>query len=65
MTKKIYDNGTDPEDVRGEYRPWVKHRAQTHPDCLLKFYGQNLYVFQNNILITVLTGTKLYKQQVA
>ena len=65
MTKRIFDDGIDPDAVRGEYRPWVRYRAQTHPDCLLKFYGQNLYVFQNNILITVLQGTKLYKQQVA
>lgn len=65
MTKKIYDNGLDPDEVKGEYRPWARYRAQTHPDCMLKFYGQSLYVFQNNILITVLQGTKLYRQQVA
>jgi len=62
MIKKVYDFGVDPENVKGEYRAWIKHRESKYPDSVLKMYGQNLYVFKNNILITVLQASKNYKQ---
>lgn len=65
MVKKVYDEGLSPDEVKGEFRPWVKQRAEKHPSGDLKFYGQSLYIFENNILITVLQAMKLYKQPVA
>ena len=63
MIKKVFDCGLSPNDVKGEYRPWVKQRAEKHPDSDMRFYGQNLYVFDNNVLITVLPGTKMYQRE--
>ena len=65
MVKKVFDEGLAPDEVKGEFRPWVRHRAEKHPEGILKFYGQSLYIFENGILVTVLPAVKLYKQDVA
>lgn len=65
MTKKVYDNGLAPSQVKGEYRAWALHRAAKYPESTMKFYGQNLYVFQNNVLVTVLQAKKVCRQALA
>lgn len=58
MAKKIYNNGLNPDEVHGVYRPWVMNRLKKEPSATLKLYGQNLYVFDNQILITTYRAKK-------
>jgi len=62
MILKVYNDGLAPEEVKGDYRPWVRQRAEKHPNSVLRLYGKHLYIFENNILITVIPAVKLYKQ---
>ena len=59
MVKKIYDNGLNPGDVKGEYQSWVRDRAKKHPEVIMKFYGQMLYIFDNKVLVTTIHGNKM------
>ena len=65
MVARVYDEGLSPDEVRGDYRPWVKQRAAKSPESELRLYGQYLYVFENNILITVIPAVKMYRPAVA
>ncbi len=60
MIKKVYDNGLSPDKVRGTHASWVRHKEETknHGDTL-RLYGDFLYVFNKNTLITIMhTPTK-------
>lgn len=59
MVRKIFDEGMEPKDVPGQYKAWAIQKSKKNPECLFKFYGQMLYVFDNKVLITVMKGTKL------
>lgn len=59
MIKKVYDTGLNPDEVKGEYRAWIKERAKKHPEVIIKFYGQTLYIFDNRVLVTAIHGNKL------
>lgn len=59
MVQKVYDNGLGPKDVPVQYRAWAVQKSKKHPECLFKFYGQMLYVFDNKVLVTVMHGTHL------
>lgn len=54
MVKKIYDQGLSPSEVRGKYKPYMRKKAAESPEADLKLYGQMIYVFYNNILITTM-----------
>lgn len=59
MVQRVYDEGLAPEDAPVKYRAWAVKKSKTSPECLFKFYGQMLYVFDNKVLITVMHGTQL------
>lgn len=59
MIKKVYDTGLNPDEVKGEYKSWIKERAKKHPEVIMKFYGQMLYIFDNKVLVTAIRGNKL------
>lgn len=59
MVRRIYDCGILPDDVHGPYRNWVQHRKKKDPKATYRFYGQNLYVFDNNVLITVIQAKQI------
>ncbi len=59
MVKKIYDNGLSPYEYKGQFAAWAKYRAKQCPNVTLKMYGNSMYVFDNNVLITVLLGRKI------
>lgn len=56
MIRKVYDNGTPEDDVRGYVGQWLKQkkgsygRTQDH----FKIYGNYAYAFNGNTLLTVL-----------
>ena len=55
MIDRIYDNGKRMEQVKGYVKLWLKDKVSTDPygnDFVL--YGQTVYVFRENALITVL-----------
>ena len=55
MMKKIHDNGLTPNQVKGKYAAWIRQKAENkakHEHFLL--YGENLYVFSRNTLVTVI-----------
>ena len=55
MVRKIYDEGLAPEDVRGRYASWVRQKdEQKGRNDKLLLYGENLYIFNNNTLVTVI-----------
>lgn len=59
MVKKVYDNGLSPEEYDGEYKSWVMLRSKKHPGCTLKMYGNTMYVFDNNVLVTAMLAKKV------
>ncbi len=55
MMKKVYDNGKRPEEIKGRIGHWVRERMarrDNKEECRL--YGEHLFVFKKNVLITVL-----------
>ena len=59
MVKKIYDNGLTPSEVKGKYAAWVKSKeAQALKHETLILYGDTLYIFSYNTLVTVLPAPK-------
>lgn len=58
MVKKVYDNGILPEDAPAEYRPWLKRKEKKEPGTLYKLYGDMVYVFDNQVLITTMQANK-------
>lgn len=54
MIRKVYENGIDPQNVSGPISKWIKTReAVKEPGDVLKLYGNNLYIFNRQTLITV------------
>lgn len=59
MIKKVYDNGLTPDAVRGRFATWVRHKEDTkNPGDEFRLYGDYLYVFNRQTLVTVLPTPK-------
>ena len=59
MMQKIYDSGLVPNQVRGRYSAWVrKKEAEKNRNDTLRFYGENLYIFNRNTLVTILPAPR-------
>ncbi len=55
MIKKIYDEGLTPENVKGKYAAWVRNKVATaNAGDYFRLYGESLYVFNKETLVTVL-----------
>ena len=55
MVSRVYDSGQRPEQIKGYLKAWVKAKVSEDVngnDFVL--YGQSMYVFRENALITVL-----------
>lgn len=53
MIKKVYDNGNRSSEMKGETKKYVLKREVYHPEDEYVMYGQNLYIFKSNVLVTV------------
>lgn len=54
MIQKVYDEGLDPKDIHGPISKWIRTREKVKDEGdILKLYGQNLYIFNRQTLITV------------
>ncbi len=62
MVSRIYNSGKRPEEVKGYLRAWINTKVDENAaekDFVL--YGQQLYIFIDNAMITVLpTPSKEY-----
>ena len=64
MVKKIYDNGLRPNEAGGKAKKYMKNRAEHNPEDDIALYGEYIYIFRDNTLITafsinsVLSGNK-------
>ena len=59
MVQRIYDEGIAPEDVKGYLAKWVKNKnSEINPGDCLRLYGDVLYVFHRNTLITAYQAPK-------
>ena len=55
MMKKIFGEGLSPEQMKGTFRTWAMHRQENaKKDEKFLAYGERLYVFNRNTLVTVL-----------
>lgn len=59
MVKKIVDNGIEADKVTGKYRSWARHKAENaiNGEKYL-MYGERMYLFAYNTLVTVLQTPK-------
>ena len=62
MVQKVYDSGKRPEEIKGYLKAWMREKINEDNngnDFVL--YGEMVYVFRENALITVLhTPSKGY-----
>ena len=58
MLKRVYDTGLRHESIKGYISIWVEHKLTSRysdcDECVL--YGRHLYLFNDKILLTVLTA---------
>ena len=61
MLKKVYDLGTRDKDIKGALSLWIKERMSRYSNGEYSIlYGNHLFIFQDNMLVTVLhTPTKV------
>ena len=52
MVKKIYETGLDPKQMKGKRATWAMRHSSGN--CDLRYYGDFLYIFRDNILVTVI-----------
>lgn len=59
MIQKVYDNGARSGEIKGHIATWVKNKESfsTKGDYYI-LYGQNLYIFNHNTLVTVIHAPK-------
>ena len=55
MIRKIYTEGLRPNQVKGYLKDWVNDKADyAREDSELILFGEKLYIFNGNIMLTVL-----------
>lgn len=55
MIQKIYSDGLRPNQVKGYLKGWVNGKADyTREDSELILFGEKLYIFNGNTMLTVL-----------
>jgi hypothetical protein len=53
MIKKVYDEGTRAEDVKGYLAPWFRHKTEEgNPGDEFVLYGDMVYLFNGQSLLT-------------
>ncbi|MCR4610575.1 MAG: hypothetical protein K5644_01630 [Lachnospiraceae bacterium] len=53
MIKRIYINGQRPDEVKGYIKIWIVHKlGQVRENDEYVLYGDYVYIFNNNVLVT-------------
>lgn len=59
MVKKVYDNGKNADDVKGYLSGWLRNsQIKSERGDKYLIYGEHLYVFDGNMLVTVINIPK-------
>lgn len=45
--------GVEPQETKGELKKYIKHLFEEHNNTDARIYGENIYIFSGNRLVTV------------
>lgn len=63
MVKRVYEKGVTAENAPSKYKTWLKMKEKKDPKAVYKLYGDMVYIFDNQILITAMQANKLIEDK--